>query len=89
MALLILAGYRLVQTQQHLETTRDELANAKQVADQATAQAAELAKRVASLDSELGNANAQSNELQTKLGQATSELKSAQIQLEDKRSRLE
>ena len=41
------------------------------------AQATELAKRFASLNSELKEANAQRNGLQTKLDQATSESKSA------------
>ena len=85
---IILTGYRLVQTQQHLETTQSELENAKQAADQAKAQATELAKRAASLNSELEKTNAQRDELQTKLDQATSEIKSAQSQLEDKQSRL-
>ena len=53
MIVIVLAGYRLVQTQQHLETKQSELENAKQVADRAKAQAAELAKRNASLNSEL------------------------------------
>ena len=86
--LIIVAGYSLVQTQQHLETSQGELENAKQAADEATAQAAELAKRVASLNSALEKATAQRNELQTKLDQATSEIKSARSQLEDKQSRL-
>ena len=63
---------------------QSELENAKQAADQAKAQATELAKRAASLNSELEKANAQRNELQTKLDQATSEITSAQSQLEDK-----
>ena len=67
---------------------QSELENAKRVADQAKAQATELAKRTASLNSELEKTNAQRNELQTKLDQATSEIKSAQSQLEDKQSRL-
>ena len=71
---IILTGYRLVQTQQHLETRQSELENVKQAADQAKAQAMELAKRAASLNSELEKANAQRNELQTKLDQATSEI---------------
>ena len=85
---IILTGYRLVQTQQHLETRQSDLENAKQAADQAKARATELAKRAASLNSELEKANAQRNELQTKLDQATSEITSAQSQLEDKQSRL-
>ena len=52
------------------------------------AQATELAKRAAGLNSELEKANAQRNELQTKLDQATSEIKSAKSQLEEKQSRL-
>ena len=83
---IILTGYRLVQTQQHLETRQSELENAKQAADQAKAQATELARRAASLNSALEKANAQRNELQTKLDQATSEIESAQSQLEDKQS---
>jgi cell division protein FtsL len=75
---IILTGYRLVQTQQHLETMQSELENAKQAVDRAKAQATELAKRTAS----------QRYELQTKLDQATSEIKSAQSQLEDKQSHL-
>ena len=71
---IILTGYRLVQTQQHLETRQSELENAKQAADQAKAQATELAKRAVSLNSALEKANAQRNELQTKLDQATSEI---------------
>ena len=69
---IILTGYRLVQTQQHLETRQSELESAKQAADQAKAQATEFAKRAASLSSELEKANAQRNELQTKLDHATS-----------------
>ena len=53
MIVIVLTGYRLVQTRQHLETKQSELENAKQVADQAKAQATELAKRTASLNSEL------------------------------------
>src|SRR6478672_6749470 len=83
---IILIGYRLVQTQQHLQTRQNELANAKQAADQAKAQATELARRAVSLNSALEKANAQRNELQTKLDQATSEITSAQSQLEDKQS---
>ena len=75
---IILTGYRLVQTQQHLETMQSELENAKQVVDQAKAQATEFAKQTAS----------QREELRTKLDQATSEIKSAQSQLEDTQSRL-
>ena len=60
---------------------QSELENAKQAADQAKAQATELAKRAASLNSELEKTNAQRNELQTKLDQATSEIESAQSHL--------
>src|SRR6476619_2322294 len=56
---IILNFYSLVQTQQHLETRRSELANVKQAADQAKAQATELARRTVSLDSALEKANAQ------------------------------
>ena len=80
---IILTGYRLVQTQQPLETRQSELANVKQTADQAKAQARELARRAVSLNSALEKANAQRNELQTKLDQATSEIESVQSQLED------
>ena len=66
-----------------------ELETAQKAADQAKAQAQELAKQVASLNSELGIANAQRNELQIKLDLATSEAKSSQSQLEDKQSHLE
>ena len=83
---IILTGYRLVQTQQHLETRQSELANVKQAADQAKAQATELARRAVSLNSTLEKADAQRNELQTKLDQATSEIESVQSQLEDKQS---
>ena len=83
---IIFTGYRLVQTQQHLETTQSELENAKQEADQAKAQATELAKRGASLNSELEKSNAQRNELQTKFDRATSTIKSAQSQLEPAKS---
>jgi peptidoglycan hydrolase-like protein with peptidoglycan-binding domain len=44
---------------------------AKQAAEEAKAQAMELAKQVASLNSELEKTNAQRDELQTKLDQAT------------------
>src|SRR6476619_3942255 len=81
---IVLTGYRLVQTQQHLETRQSELANVKQAADQAKAQATELARRAVSLNSALEKANAQRNELQTELDQATSKFESAQSQLEDK-----
>jgi tetratricopeptide (TPR) repeat protein len=80
---IILTGYRLVQTQQHLETRQSELENANQATDRAKAQATELAKRVASLNSELEKANSRTNELQSKLEQATSENTSGQSQLED------
>ena len=83
---IILTGYGLVQTRQHLETRQSELENANQATDQAKAQATELAKRVASLNSELEKAYAQRNELQTKLEEATSEITSAQSELEDKQS---
>ena len=73
MIAIILTGYRLVQTQQHLETMQSELANAKQATDEAKAQATELAKRAANLNSDLEKANAQHSQLQTKLDQATSE----------------
>ena len=86
--LIIVTGYSLVQTQQHLETSLGELENAKQAAGEATAQAAELAKRAASLNSALEKATAQRYEFQTKLDQATIEIKSARTQLEDKQSRL-
>jgi hypothetical protein len=66
-----------------------ELDTARQAADQAKAQAEELAKQVARLYSELGIANAQRNELHIKLDLATSEAESAQSQLEDAQSRLE
>jgi tetratricopeptide (TPR) repeat protein len=61
---------------------QSELETAKQAADRAKAQATELAKRVASLNSELEEANAQRNELQAKLDQANLEIKSAQAPLE-------
>jgi peptidoglycan hydrolase-like protein with peptidoglycan-binding domain len=66
-----------------------ELETAREAADQAKAQAEELAKRVASLNSELGIANAQRNELRIKLDLAMSEAESAQSQLKDKQSYLE
>jgi len=66
-----------------------ELETARQAADQAKAQAEELAKQVASLNSDLWTANAQRNELQIKLDLATSEAQSAQSQLKDKQSYLE
>ena len=50
---IILTGYRLVQTQQHLDTMQSELESAKQAADQAKVQATAFAKRAASLNSEL------------------------------------
>ena len=56
-----------------------ELETARQAADQAKAQAEELAKQVASLTSELGIANAQRNELQIKLDLATSEAEFSEI----------
>ena len=86
--LIIVAGYSLVQTQQHLETSQGELETAKQAADKARAQAAELAKRAVSLNSALEKATAQRNELQTKLDQATSEMKSTLSQLENKQFRI-
>ena len=58
---------------------QSELEDAKQAADQAKVQATELAKRSASLNSDLEKANAQRSELQTKLDQVTSEIKSAAI----------
>jgi peptidoglycan hydrolase-like protein with peptidoglycan-binding domain len=66
-----------------------ELEIAKQAAEEPKAQAMELAKQVASLNSELGTANAQRNELQIKLDLATSEAESAQSQLKDKQTYLE
>jgi uncharacterized membrane-anchored protein YhcB (DUF1043 family) len=84
---IVLIGYCLVQTQQHLETTQSELENAKQDADQAKAQATVFTKRAASLNSELGKTNAQRNKLQTKFVQATLEIISAQSQLEDEQKR--
>ncbi len=62
------------QFRHNMETTQSELANAKQAADRAKAQATEFAKRAASLNSELEKANTQRNEFQTKLDQATSEI---------------
>ena len=50
---ILIIGYRLVETQQRLEASQGELENAKHAADEATAQAAELGKRVASLNSAL------------------------------------
>ena len=49
MIAIVLTGYRLVQTRQHLETRQSELENANQATDQAKAKATELAKRAASL----------------------------------------
>jgi chromosome segregation ATPase len=66
-----------------------ELEMAKRAQDQAEAQATELAKRVASLNSELEIANAQRNELRIKLDLAMSETESAQSRLKDKQSYLE
>ena len=82
------AQSQLEDKQSRLRGMQSELENAKQGADQAKAQAIELAKRVASLNSALEKANAQRNELQTKLDQATSEITSAQSQLEDERPSL-
>ena len=61
----------LVRIQQHLGTMQSELETAKQAAALMKAQATELAKRIAGLNSELEEANAQRDELQTKLDQAT------------------
>ena len=85
---ILIIGYRLVETQQRLEASQGELENAKHAADEAIAQAAELGKRVASLNSALNKVTAQRNELQTKLDQVTSAIKSARSQLEDKQYRL-
>ena len=71
---IILTGYRMVQTQQRLETVQSELGSAKEGAVQANARLAELEKGAAKLKSELEKANAQRNELQTKLDQANSEI---------------
>ena len=57
---------------------QSELENTKRAADQAKAQATELAKRTTTLNSELEKANAERDELQTKLDQITSAIKSAQ-----------
>ena len=79
LTVIILTGYRSVMTQHHLEKTQSELENAKQAADQEKAQAAQLAKWVASLNSELEKTKARRNGLQTNLDQATSEIQSAQL----------
>ena len=63
-----------------------ELEMAKRAADQAEAQATELARRVVSLNSELQKANAQLEELQTKLERSTTEAELAQAQLTGKQS---
>ena len=66
-----------------------ELETAKQDAGQAKAQAAEYARLLAGVNSELEKAKAQRDELQAKLDQATSEAETAQSQLKDKQSYLE
>ena len=68
---------------------QSELEAAKQAAGQAKAQAAEIEKIFASLNSELEEANAQRSELQTKLDQAQAQLKDKQSQLEGAQSELE
>jgi penicillin-insensitive murein endopeptidase len=83
---IVLVSYRIVQTQRHLES---ELESAKQAADRAKAEAAELEKRAAGLNSELEKVNTQRNELQVKLDDAASEVKLAQSQLADAQSGLE
>src|SRR5918995_2779964 len=84
---VVLTGYRMIQTQQRLQTVQTDLERAKQGADQARAMTADLEKRTASLNSELENATTQRGDLQTKLDEATLELKSVQSTLESAQSR--
>ena len=62
---------------------------AKQDARQAKAQAAEYARSLAGVNSELQKAKAQRDELEAKLDHATSEAETAQSQLKDKQSYVE
>ena len=84
---IILTGYRLVQTQQHLETSQRELENAKQVANQVKAQATEQQSRLGGMRLELDSANqaadqakAQAAELARRVAGLNSELEKANAQ---------
>src|SRR4029078_4430446 len=72
-----------------LSSPAPRLEAAKQEARQAKAQAAEYARSLAGVNSELEKAKAQRDELEAKLDQATSEAETAQSQLKDKQSYLE
>ena len=58
---------------------QNELDAAKQVADQAKAQAAEVAKKFASLSSDLEDVRAQRNELLTTIESDYAEVRSSQL----------
>ena len=78
----------LAATPAPVRNSTQELEFAQRAADQAKAQARELARRVVTLSSQLENANAQLDELQTELERTTAEAEAeaAQAQLKGKRS---
>ena len=79
---IVLIGYGLVQTQQHLETMQSELEHVKQVrSGKNSSYGARETGR--SLSSELEKTNAQRSELQTKLDQVTSEIKNIESNMFD------
>jgi protein-disulfide isomerase len=74
-AILLVGGYRVVQTQRHLQVIESELARAKQAAEKANTEASDLKKQLTSLNAELDKTNA-------KFDQASSEIKSLKSEVE-------
>ena len=73
----IFAGYRAVQTQQHLAATQSELENAKQAAEKANAERNELETKLDGATSEVRSAQSVLAETQSVLEAAQSELERA------------
>jgi chromosome segregation ATPase len=73
----ILAGYRIVQTQQHLAAAQSELENAKQAAEKVNAERNELQTKLDGATSEVKSAQSVLAETQSVLEAAQSELENA------------
>jgi chromosome segregation ATPase len=75
---IILAGYRIVQTQQYLATAQSELESAKEAAEKASAERKELQTKFDAATSEVKSLQSQLAEIQSRLEATQSELESAQ-----------
>ena len=71
----IFAGYRMVQTQQHLVAAQSELESAKQAVEKANAERNELQSKLEDATSEVGSAQSVLAETKPVLAAAQSELK--------------